>query len=370
MDPVSALAIAPADRDRPRRPDPDLLPSRRLARDTIRGALARGPVALTGEPGVGKTELWRGLEAMRAPGETWLAVEATPGLGPGGLYRRIARELRVEPAGFEGPELRDFLAARSLDSERWTLAIDEAQNLDADALEEVRVLSNRLGRPDGFAAILIVGQTPLARRLMSRPGFALASRLSVHVHLRPLDAEEVGRLLDDVAPGRDWPEEAVDRIHQATGGRPGLVVDRATRAEPRPAPATPARDAPLVGPAKPPIRVEDGLIEVGWSPEPEPPPVDESERPGAGPEEYARTSGAPDAAEERIDDHYAALQAWHEWATNQGRHPEIVAAESAPAPPPRRDPAPVAPKVWADEEHGFAPFGRLFTSPAHGDGAD
>ncbi len=269
--------------------------------------------------------------------------------------------------------------------------IDEAQNLDADALEEVRVLSNRLGEPDGFAAILLVGQSGLARRLLARDGFALASRLSAHLHLRPLDADEVGTLLRAVAPAHEWPEALVDRVHMATGGRPGLVVDRAGRSEsgrePRPKPAltaTPTRpepspsarawDSPLVGPAKPPIRVEDGLIEVGWEPEPEPaPPADEpaEAESDAIDRDFDPEAAASDAAEERIDDHYAALQAWHEWATNQGRHPEIdpgieppAATGAAPTPASRsevRTPLSASPKVWADEEHGYSPFGRLFS---------
>jgi type II secretory pathway predicted ATPase ExeA len=364
MDPVSHSAIAASGRGRPSPPDPAPLPSRRAAREAIREALARGrgPVALTGEPGVGKTALWRGLEASRKAGEAWAAVEATPGGGRRELYRLIARETRVDPAWFGRPELLDLLAARSLDGERWTLVVDEAQNLDADALEEVRVLSNRLGMPDGFAAILLVGQTPLARRLLHRSGFALASRLSVHVHLRPLDADEVGLLLGAVAPGGDWSEEVVDRIHHATGGRPGLVVERAARVDVRPSLAVepprvaPAREAPLVGPARPPIRVEDGLIEVGWPAEPEPEPATASataEAEEVGPAE--ESAGRPDGP---INDHYAALQAWQEWATNQGRHPEVAAEAKRPD----VRPMPAAnPNVWADEEHGFSPFGRLFS---------
>jgi general secretion pathway protein A len=372
MDPVSppATGTLAASRSRPIDPEPELLPSRRLARDTLRNALAsgRGPAALTGEPGVGKTALRRALEAGRKAGEPWAVVEATPGLAPRDEPIKLARELGVDPSGFGRAELLDFLHARSLDGERRTLAIDEAQNLDADGLEEVRVLSNRLGQPDGFAAILLVGQTALARRLLRVEGRALASRISAHVHLRPLGADEVGRLLATVAPGHEWPEEVVDRIQIATGGRPGLVVDRAARLEPRPVPVeraeavVPAREAPLVGPARPPIRVEDGLIEVGWAPEVEAPlPVSPDE-----PSLPAREARHTVRGEERIDDHYAALQAWHEWATNQGRHPEIIAAESAPPAPARpRESEPIAEngsaRVWADDEHGFAPFGRLFT---------
>jgi general secretion pathway protein A len=147
-----------------------------------------------------------------------------------------------------------------------------------------------------------------------------------------------------------------------------MVVDRALR-EPRPALATPAkpsvpilspaRNAPLMGPAKPPIRVEEGLIEVGWSPEAESTPG-EVEDPLPAPAPALNGHG-----EQRIDDPYAALQAWHEWATNQGRHPALEPAAPPEVPPLRRDEEALttaAPaRVWADEEHGFAPFGRLFT---------
>ncbi len=121
--------------------------------------------------------------------------------------------------------------------------------------------------------------------------------------------------------------------------------------------AAPARGAPLMGPARPPIRVEDGLIEVGWSPESD-----------AGPSEGDEGRPVPALnghGEQPIEDPYAALQAWQEWATNQGRHPAPESAAAAATSPPRREaealPAAAPARVWADEEHGFAPFGRLFS---------
>jgi general secretion pathway protein A len=367
MEPDLPLAIGSTGRPRHRLPDPDLLPSRRAARIAIREAIARvrGPVALTGEPGAGKTALWRSLQAEGEAGESWLAVEVTPGLGPRDLYRLIAHGLRVKPDWFGRPELLDTLTSRSLDGERWTLVVDEAQNLDAATLEEVRVLSNRLGEPDGFAAILLVGQTPLARRLASGEGRAVAARLAGHVHLRPLDVDEVGLLLGAIEPGRDWSEDLVDRIHLETRGRPGLVMDRPEIMEPKaalsaPAPAVaeaPVRGVPLMGPSRPPIRVEEGLIEVGWSPESELRPAEA--------EEGRPVPALNGHGEQRIDDPYAALQAWQEWATNQGRHPAPEPIPPASPTPPRRGaealPAAAPARVWADEEHGFAPFGRLFS---------
>jgi type II secretory pathway predicted ATPase ExeA len=382
MDLDLSLENGIADPSRPATPELDLLPSRRDALAVIRTALAhsKGPVVLTGDPGVGKTTIRRALEAECPPSHRWVVIEVTPGSTSRNFYRSIARSLRVEPVGFERPELLEFLAERQMDAERWTLAIEEAQNLDAALLEEVRVLSNRLGEPDGPEAILLVGQTRLAYRLEERASAGLRARLAGHVHLRRLDADDVGTLLRSLNPQIEWPVALVDRIHLVSAGLPSQVIELARRFERLPLttnlPAEPARptmveseskwSGPLVGPAKPPIRVEEGLIEVGWQPETASgttEQVDDSEV-DDGDDNDTRHARPDDGAAERISDHYAALQAWHEWATNQGRHPDLAPeARTFPGPPAELVPPALAanPLVWADEEHGYAPYGRLFT---------
>ena len=65
-------------------------------------------------------------------------------------------------------------------------------------------------------------------------------------------------------------------------------------------------------PSRPPLRVEDGLIEVGWAGDPadeEPADFDDSDEI----DEFDPEEGEP------VDDHYAALQAWAEWARNRDR---------------------------------------------------
>ena len=77
---------------------------------------------------------------------------------------------------------------------------------------------------------------------------------------------------------------------------------------------------------------------------------------------------------ETIDDHYAALQAWNEWARNRGRTSPAPASGAAaatrvdPAAETEGDPRPVSPEtppgqpsVWVEGEHGFAPYGQLFS---------
>jgi type II secretory pathway predicted ATPase ExeA len=378
-----SLEIGTAGPARPATLEIELLPSRRNSLNETRTALDRsnGLVVLTGDPGVGKSMLRRALEAESPPSHWWVVIEVTPGTTSRNFYRSIARALRVEPEGFERPELLEFLAERHLDNERWTLAIEEAQNLDAAMLEEVRVLANRLGEPDGPAAILLIGQTRLARRLEDRANAGLRSRVAGHVHLHRLDADEVGTLLRALHPKLEWPVGLVDRIHLTSRGLPAHVLELARFFEHRPVlttqptePEEPARQSavesesrrsgPLVGPAKPPIRVEEGLIEVGWQPETGSGATEQIEDTEVDDLENVRPGLPDDEASERINDHYAALQAWHEWATNQGRQPEYSPVATSFPPPPAEIESPALaanPLVWADEEHGYAPFGRLFT---------
>jgi hypothetical protein len=132
-------------------------------------------------------------------------------------------------------------------------------------------------------------------------------------------------------------------------------------------------------PTKPPIRVEDGLVEVGWD-------GDLEDEPGE--TEYTMTghenvpAGDSSFNEELIEDRYAAIQAWSEWtkiqekATGRGLatqaslprgSSELQPAESeSPAveeAPESLDAAPggTTPGIRAEREHEFAPYSQLFT---------
>jgi hypothetical protein len=134
-----------------------------------------------------------------------------------------------------------------------------------------------------------------------------------------------------------------------------------------------ASPMPLTGPARPPIQVEDNMIEVGWAPE-------ESSSPGGRDEDSrpkASTPAAAEGGEEAVRDHYAALQAWREWTENQVRRTpppldhsedeledEIEEVEEDGL---GTNPSPVAgrPTVRVEGEQKFAPFGQLFSKMAH-----
>ena len=377
MDRAEALGI-----DISRRSQPPVLPSRAAAIARCRAALedGRGPALLTGAAGVGKTWLWKQLAAGRPQVERWVGVDLTPLTVATEFFGRIGHALGLpEPSSAEDARraLADELQERTADERRWVLVVDEAQNATTSLLEEIRILSNRLGQPDGFAGLLLVGQTTLTRRMETRSLAALEARLAARIHLRPLDVDEARTLLLHLAPVRSWDWPAVEVLHREASGNPQRLLRLAAllppsrRADapalldptstPELVPAPSPGEAPPLVPARPPLRVEDGLIEVGWEPDSEPAPSQPS----------TRTSAAPDgdALPEVIDDHYAALQAWHEWARNQDRLPAAI-APGTPSQPAASDPdhladsAPVpatGPYVWAEGQQGFAPYSQLFS---------
>jgi general secretion pathway protein A len=145
----------------------------------------------------------------------------------------------------------------------------------------------------------------------------------------------------------------------------------------RPTDAIAELSAPPLVPGRPPLRVEEGLIEVGWDGNLEAEAAVESGEPTTDPTPaVAEPADAEPLGEEMIEDHYAALQAWTEWAKNRGQ------TSSPGAFPPGRTPAtvPAADRsseddedesgdlgslsisgLRAEPEHEHAPYSQLFT---------
>jgi type II secretory pathway predicted ATPase ExeA len=111
---------------------------------------------------------------------------------------------------------------------RTLLIFDEAQNLSADALEELRLLSNVNSEKDLVLQVLLVGQ-PELRQTLSRPDLRqFAQRISVDFHLRPLDVAESQayirhRLLVAQGDADTFMPDTIEFIHRRTSGIPRLI---------------------------------------------------------------------------------------------------------------------------------------------------
>src|SRR5512141_2528627 len=132
-----------------------------------------GFVQLTGEVGTGKTTLCRCL-LEQLPPEVDVALVLNPRLTVVEFLATLCDELHVvypaEPTSVK--VLVDALHAYLLDAHargrRTVLIIDEAQNLSADVLEQIRLLTNLETVAEKLLQIILLGQPELTRLLAGR----------------------------------------------------------------------------------------------------------------------------------------------------------------------------------------------------------
>ena len=122
----------------------------------------------------------------------------------------------------------DFMIREYAEKRRTILIVDEAQNMSAETLEELRMLSNVNADKDQVLQVILVGQQEL-RDTLRRPELVqFAQRISVDYHLTALDAEETvayiaHRLQVAGGPPNLFEHEASAAIHRYSGGVPRLI---------------------------------------------------------------------------------------------------------------------------------------------------
>ena len=191
----------------------------------------KGFIQLTGEVGAGKTTLCRALLEQLGPG-VHTALILHPSLTPTQLLRSILVELGLKPARDRVTclgRLNEFLLEKAAAGEDVVLLIDEAQDLTAELLEQVRLLSNLETDQRKLLQIVLVGQ-PELRAKLDRPELRqLRQRITVRYHLEPLSAWETEHYIHhrvNLAAGAGPPSfdrRAIRRIHGYSKGVPRLI---------------------------------------------------------------------------------------------------------------------------------------------------
>ena len=192
----------------------------------------KGFVMLTGEVGTGKTTLLHALLAQ-LDSKTNSAFIFNPRLDPMGFFRVLFEELGIGPAQESKAEyllaLNHYLIEKLAANERVLLIVDEAQNLSAEMLEEIRLLSNLETPTSKLIQIMLVGQ-PELQALIDTPELRqLRQRIALRHHLRPFDETELseyvgGRLEKAGYTGRGvFNKRALRELFRVTEGTPRLI---------------------------------------------------------------------------------------------------------------------------------------------------
>ena len=158
---------------------------------------AEGFVMITGKPGTGKTtlvyDLLETLPAQRVVAGTLVSTQ----LEADDLLLMTGHSFGLEFPSTQKAlvlqRLTEFMAQQHRQGRRSLLIIDEAQDLAASALEELRLLTNLQRHGEPLLQIALLGQEPL-RDLVRRPEMQqVHQRLIASWRLEPLDpAETIG----------------------------------------------------------------------------------------------------------------------------------------------------------------------------------
>ena len=215
-------------------------------------------VVITGEIGTGKTLLCRTvLQQLRR--KTFLSVIGDPLLERDELLKQLLEDFGVisKDRSRIGPTTRHdlfhaleaFLSSLAPIQAHAVVIIDEAQHLQPDVLEEVRLLSNVDDERGTLLQIILVGQPDLDA-LLARPELRqLEQRVTRRLRLEPLNRDEVNRYIThrlalarrsakgDLANQPAFPTgpvefapNAVQAVSELSGGLPrviNLLCDRA-----------------------------------------------------------------------------------------------------------------------------------------------
>ncbi len=219
-------------------PDPSFLYRSRQHEEALASLIygiqsRKGFILLTGEVGTGKTTMLECLRDHLTAHRMPFAFLFNSRLTPDQFFETLAFDFDLPCARNSKTEvlftLNAMLIQRTNQNQTTVLIVDEAQNLDWDVLEEIRLLGNLETRRGKMLQIVLSGQPELDRRLEEQEYRQLKQRIALRCHLRPLDALETAEYIASrlaragMREQTAFPPDVVAEIHRRTQGIPRLI---------------------------------------------------------------------------------------------------------------------------------------------------
>jgi len=217
-------------------PDPSFIlatKKHRMAMALLEYTLMNGApfCVITGEIGTGKTTLVQHL-LNHMEGVFTAGVITNTHASIGELLQWVLMAFGLDYRNKSKTEmyqvLIEFLEHQHQSQRRTLLIVDEAQNLDTQTLEELRMLSNINVGQRQILQMILVGQ-PQLRELLKDPSLEqFAQRIALCYHLEPLSWDETHEYVKhrlEVAGATEpiFTAEAILEIHRHSGGVPRLI---------------------------------------------------------------------------------------------------------------------------------------------------
>src|SRR5262245_9799926 len=193
----------------------------------------KGFILLTGEVGTGKTTLLKAL-IDRLDDTTAVAFVSHSMLGFEGILEYMLEDLGIRKSGDASPAqrliaLQHFLTERHRTGQNTVLIVDEAQDLEPRALEQIRLLSNFEAAHEKILQLVLVGQPELRAKLDLPELRQLKQRIGLRCTVPPLlhaQMRDYIRTRLRVAGARDlslFTPDAIASIGHYSGGIPRVV---------------------------------------------------------------------------------------------------------------------------------------------------
>ena len=191
----------------------------------------KGFLLLTGDVGTGKTVLIHGLTKIIDVAAI-VATIPDPGLSSIDFFNFLSEEFkmnrRFDSKGAFLIHLKHFLHKASATDKKVLLIVDEAQRLNHELLEQIRLLSNIELDNRKLINIFFVGQSEFNKMLNEERNKAVRQRISVSYHIDPLTEQEtrdyIKHRLKVAGCNRElFKPEAVRKVYSFSHGYPRLV---------------------------------------------------------------------------------------------------------------------------------------------------